>query len=85
LAGLDPAIHGFPFPGSVAEVLQNRLRLVGHGMRVMSDVTNPLAREHTMTKVQGKGQLIDLKGHVEQGNRTSEFLDRRIGSCPIRA
>jgi hypothetical protein len=30
-------------------------------MRVMSDVTNPLAREHTMTKVQGKGEVIDIK------------------------
>jgi putative transposase len=33
-------------------------------MRVMSDVTNPLAREHTMTKVQGKGGLADLKEHL---------------------
>ena len=35
----------------------------------MSDVTNPLAREHTMTKVQGKGEVIDIKallaGHAE--------------------
>src|ERR1043166_6658075 len=30
-------------------------------MRVMSDVTSPLAREHTMTKVQGKGEVIDIK------------------------
>jgi putative transposase len=30
-------------------------------MQVMSDVTNPVAREHTMTKVQGKGEVIDIK------------------------
>jgi hypothetical protein len=47
--------------GSVRGVLQNRLRAVGHGMRVISDVTNPLAREHTMAKVQGKGEVIDIK------------------------
>jgi transposase-like protein len=34
-------------------------------MRVMSDVTNPLAREHTMTKVQGKGRVIDIKALLE--------------------
>jgi hypothetical protein len=33
-------------------------------MRAMSDVTNPLAREHTMTKVQGKSGLTDLKEHL---------------------
>jgi mutator family transposase len=44
-------------PGSSAK----RLRTGGHGMRVMSDVINPMAREHTMTKVQGKGELIDIK------------------------
>jgi putative transposase len=33
-------------------------------MRVMSDVTNPLAREHTMTKAEGKSGLIDLKEHL---------------------
>ena len=30
-------------------------------MLVMSDVTNPVAREHTMTKVQGKGEVIEIK------------------------
>ena len=30
-------------------------------MQVMSEVTNPLAREHTMTKVQGKGEVVDIK------------------------
>src|SRR3954451_5107420 len=51
-------------PGTVRLVLQNPLRPSGHGMRVMSDVTNPLAREHTMTKVQGKGGVADLKEHL---------------------
>ena len=58
-------------PGSVREVLQNRLRASGHGMQVMSDVTNPLAREHTMTKVQGKGEVIDVKALLEGD---SDFL-----------
>jgi putative transposase len=40
-------------------------------MRVMSDVTNPVAREHTMTKVQGKGEVVDLKGLLE---RDAEFI-----------
>ena len=57
--------------GSVPDVLQNRLRPGGHGMRVMCDVTNPVAREHTMTKGQGKGEVIDLKGHLE---RDADFL-----------
>jgi hypothetical protein len=48
-------------PGSSAK----RLRTGGHGMRVMSDVTNPLAREHTMTKVQGKGEVIAIKSMLE--------------------
>ena len=51
--------------GSVRGVLQNRLRISGHGMRVMSEVTNPLAREHTMTKVEGKGEVIDIKAVLE--------------------
>jgi hypothetical protein len=34
----NPAV---PSGGSVRLVLQNRLRAGGHGMRVMSDVTNP--------------------------------------------
>ena len=51
--------------GSVRKVLQNDLRLSGHGMRVMSDVTNPLAREHTMTKIEGKGEVIDIKALLE--------------------
>lgn len=53
------------FAGSVWEVLQNDLRIGGHGMRVMSDVTNPLAREHTMTKVQGKGGIVAIKALLE--------------------
>jgi putative transposase len=40
-------------------------------MRVMSDVTNPVAREHTMTKVQGKGEVVELKGLLE---RDAEFI-----------
>jgi putative transposase len=34
-------------------------------MRVMSDVTDPVAREHTMTKGQGKSEVIDIKGLLE--------------------
>ena len=34
-------------------------------MRVMSEVTNPLAREHTMTKIEGKGEVIDIKMLLE--------------------
>src|SRR6201999_4292286 len=40
-------------------------------MRVMSEVTNPLAREHTMTKVQGKDAIIELK---EQLRGDPDFL-----------
>jgi putative transposase len=40
-------------------------------MRVMVEITNPLAREHTMTKVQGKGEVIDLKGLME---RDGDFI-----------
>src|ERR1700722_6592677 len=57
--------------GSVRLVLQNPLRPSGHGMRVMSEVTNPLAREHTMTKVQGKDAIIELK---EQLRGDPDFL-----------
>src|SRR3954470_8535446 len=62
--------------GTVCLVLQNLLRPSGHGMRVMSDVTNPLAREHTMTKVQGKSRLSNLKEHLSQGNCIWISLDR---------
>jgi hypothetical protein len=34
-------------------------------MRVMSDVTNPFGEGHTMTKVQGKGEVIDIKALLE--------------------
>jgi transposase-like protein len=40
-------------------------------MRVMSNVTNPLAREHTMTKAQGKVEIIDLKADIA---RDPDFL-----------
>jgi hypothetical protein len=30
-------------------------------MRVMSEVTNPFGEGHTNTKVQGKGEVIDIK------------------------
>lgn len=33
---------------------------------VMSEVSNPLAREHTMTKVQGKSEVIDIKALLSQ-------------------
>ncbi len=31
-------------------------------MQVMFDVTDPVEREHTMTKGQGTAEIIDLKG-----------------------
>jgi putative transposase len=37
----------------------------------MSNVTNPLAREHTMTKAQGKVEIIDLKADIA---RDLDFL-----------
>ena len=40
-------------------------------MQVMSEVTNPLAREHTMTKVQGKGEVIEIKAVSGRGRRFS--------------
>src|SRR5512142_475623 len=40
-------------------------------MRVMSDVTHPVEREHTMTKSQGKAEVVDLKGLLE---RDADFL-----------
>jgi putative transposase len=40
-------------------------------MRVMSAITNPLARGHTMTKVQGKDAIIELK---EQLRGDPDFL-----------
>jgi hypothetical protein len=50
--------------GSVREVLQKPLRRNGHGMRVMSQSPDPLARMHTMTKRQGKSGTIDVKALV---------------------
>jgi putative transposase len=35
-------------------------------MQVMFEVTDPVAREHTMTTVQGKREVIDLKGLLQQ-------------------
>jgi putative transposase len=75
---LAASLDRFGQAGSVAEVLQNGLRPGGHGMRVMSNVTTPLAREHTMTKVQGKGHLIDLKGHIEGD---ADFLRTAVKSA----
>lgn len=40
-------------------------------MRVMSYVTNPVERVHTMTKGEGKGEVIDLKGLLE---RDADFV-----------
>jgi hypothetical protein len=34
----------------------------GHGILVMSDVTDPCRGVHTMTKGEGKAEVIDLKG-----------------------
>jgi putative transposase len=47
-------------------------------MRVMSDVTNPVARGHTMTKVQGRGEVIDVKGLLE---RDAAFIRTAVRSA----
>jgi putative transposase len=47
--------------GSVLKVLQRRERQVGHGMRVMFEVTDPDERKHTMTERTGKAEGIDVK------------------------
>jgi len=57
--------------GSVREVLQKPLRRDGHGMRVISQSPDPLARMHTMTKRQGKSGTIDVKALLAEDE---EFL-----------
>src|SRR5436190_11586059 len=57
-------------PGSVREVLQ-KPKADGHGMRVMSQSPDPLARMHTMTKRQGKTGTIDVKAVLAEDE---EFL-----------
>jgi putative transposase len=47
-------------------------------MRVMLDVTDPVAEGHTMTKGQGKGEVIDIKGLLE---RDSEFIRTAVRSA----
>src|SRR6267154_4772315 len=47
--------------GSVREVQQKPAEADGHGMRVMSQSPDPLARMHTMTKRQGKSGTIEVK------------------------
>ena len=44
-------------------------------MRVMSDVTDSVRRMHTMTKRQGKGELVDLKAVRELiAGQSGEFV-----------
>src|ERR1700730_17400337 len=57
--------------GSVREVLQKPAEADGHGMRVMSQSPDPLARMHTMTKRQGKSGTIDVKAILAEDE---EFL-----------
>jgi putative transposase len=47
-------------------------------MRVMSDVTDPVERGHTMTKGQGKGEVIDIKGLLE---RDADFVRTAVRSA----
>lgn len=47
-------------------------------MRVMFDVTDPVEREHTMTKVQGKGEVVALKGLLEGD---ADFLRTAVRSA----
>jgi len=58
-------------PGSVREVLQKPAEADGHGMRVMSQSPDPLARMHTMTKRQGKSGTIEVKAILAEDE---EFL-----------
>ena len=46
-------------------------------MRVMFEVTNPLAREHTMTKTQARPGVVGLKALVE---RDSDYLHAMVQS-----
>jgi Transposase, Mutator family len=54
-------------PGSSAKVAEAD----GHGMRVMSQSPDPLARMHTMTKRQSKSGTIDIKALLSEDE---EFL-----------
>src|SRR6201982_2169151 len=54
-------------PGSSARAAEAD----GHGMRVMRQSPDPLARMHTMTKRQGKSGTIDVKALVAEDE---EFL-----------
>src|SRR5690349_24252707 len=54
-------------PGSSAKAAEAD----GHGMRVMSQSPDPLARMHTMTKRQGKTGTIDVKAVLAEDE---EFL-----------
>jgi hypothetical protein len=47
--------------GTVRRVVQIGFGSSGHDMRVMFDVTNPLEREHTMTKRQDKSEAGEIK------------------------
>ena len=51
-------------------------------MRVSLDVTNPLTREHTMTKVQGKGEVIDIKAVLADD---ADFLRRAMKAAQPRS
>ena len=47
-------------------------------MQVMCDVTDPVEREHTMTKGQGKGEVVDIKGLLQ---RDADFIRTAVRSA----
>ena len=48
-------------------------------MLVMLQVTDPVERDHTMTKREGKGEVVDLKGLL---SRDGEFLREAVRRNP---
>src|ERR1700751_1879109 len=46
-------------------------------MRVMSDVTDPVGRMHTMTKREGRSEAIDLKALLAAGG---DYLRTMVGA-----
>jgi Transposase, Mutator family len=57
--------------GSVRQVQQRPVKADGHGMRVIGQSPDPLARMHTMTKRQGRSGTIDIKAVLAEDD---EFL-----------
>src|SRR5207248_363674 len=70
--------------GSVREVLQKPLS-GGHGMRVVRQSPDPLARMHTMTKRQGKSGTVDDKALLSEDEEfCGRWSGRRCRRCSKR-